>query len=65
MTWILVAIGLVGVVANIYHKRWCFHIWAFTNGAWMVIDFQYGIYSQSALFAIYLAFSLWGIFKWK
>jgi ABC-type amino acid transport system permease subunit len=64
-TWAITIASLIGVVANIYHKRWCFHIWFFTNSAWAIIDFYRGIPAQGVLFTIYTALAIWGIFKWK
>jgi hypothetical protein len=62
---ILVSIAsLVGVVANIYHKKWCFIIWTFTNAIWCVYDFFLGAYEQSLLFLVYFALALWGLYKW-
>jgi hypothetical protein len=65
MTWALTILSLIGVVANIYKRRWCFHVWAFTNIAWAAVDFSYGIYSQAALQMIYFGLAIWGIIKWK
>ena len=33
-TWGIAALSLVGTVANIKKRKWCFVIWLFTNGAW-------------------------------
>ncbi len=63
--WPLVIGSLIGVVLNIKHDRRCFWIWAVTNAAWCVIDFQYEIYSQSALNAVYFALAIWGIVEWR
>jgi nicotinamide riboside transporter PnuC len=56
--------SIVGVVLNIYKHPSCFAIWAVTNLAWAVIDFQAGLYAQSALFAVYLGLAVWGLYKW-
>jgi len=63
--WIVTTLSIVGVVANIYKKQWCFYIWTVTNFAWMVIDYQAGIVSQSALHLIYFGLAIWGIIKWR
>jgi len=65
MTWIITIFSLIGVVLNIYKNKYCFIIWAFTNFAWMIIDYIYGLYAQSALFLIYFILALWGLYKWK
>lgn len=63
---ILITISsLIGTIANIYKKSWCFIIWLFTNVTWCVYDFSKGIYSQSILFFMYTCISVWGIYKWK
>ena len=64
MTWIITALSIVGVIANIYKRSWCFIIWAFTNAAWAVIDFHHGLYAQSALFTVYFALAIFGLYKW-
>jgi len=57
--------SLVGVVANIYQKQYCFIIWAFTNFTWMIVDWRAGLPEQSALFAIYFLLAIWGLYKWR
>jgi nicotinamide riboside transporter PnuC len=64
MTWIITLLSIIGVVLNIYKNKYCFVIWAVTNFAWMVIDFQIGLYSQSFLFAVYFVLALFGLYKW-
>ncbi len=65
MTWILTLLSLIGVIANIYKKKWCFIIWMFTNLAWCIIDFHYKIYAQSALFFVYFILAITGLIKWS
>jgi len=38
--YLITLLSLIGVVANIYKKRWCFYIWAFTNFTWAVYDWR-------------------------
>ncbi len=64
-TWQLTVCSLIGVIANIYKRRWCFYIWAYTNLAWAIIDFHYEIYAQAALQATYFILAVWGLLKWK
>lgn len=64
-TWALTAASLIGVIANIKKRRECFYIWAATNSLWMVVDFSAGLYSQSALFGVYVILAFWGIYEWK
>jgi len=65
MIWLLTALSLIGVVLNIYKKKACFIIWAFTNFTWMIIDFAKGIPEQGVLFAIYFILAIWGLVKWN
>lgn len=64
MTWILTVFSIIGVILNIYKKKYCFMIWAMTNFAWMVIDYRAGLYSQSLLFAVYFMLAIYGLWKW-
>lgn len=65
MTWALTALSLLGVVLNIEKRKVCFAIWAFTNAAWAVVDYQAGLYSQAALFAVYFVLAVWGLWEWN
>lgn len=62
--WIMAIASIVGVVANIYKKEWCFVLWIFTNGFWCIYDLQCGLYHQSALFLLYFILAFWGLIKW-
>jgi nicotinamide riboside transporter PnuC len=63
---ILITIAsIIGTVANIYKKRWCFVIWLFTNGFWCIYDLTIGAYSQAILFAIYFGLAIHGLIKWR
>ena len=63
-TWQLTVVSIIGVVANIYHKRWCFFLWMYTNFAWAMVDLYYGIYAQSILFGVYFSLAIVGALKW-
>ena len=65
LMWIVTAASLVGVVANIKKKTWCFGIWFFTNSIWMIYDYTLGAFAQSALFAVYVMLAIWGIYEWR
>jgi nicotinamide riboside transporter PnuC len=65
VTWLLTLLSLVGTVLNIRQHRACFIIWAATNISWAVVDWQKQLYAQSALFAVYFGFSIWGIIAWR
>lgn len=64
-TWLITIAAIIGTVANIYKKQWCFIIWLVTNFLWMAIDAAAGLYSQAALFAVYLLLSVWGLYQWS
>ena len=51
-TWVLTIASIVGVVLNIKKHRLCFLIWAITNFMWAIVDYQAGLYAQSALFLL-------------
>ena len=63
-TIIITAMSIVGVILNIYKSKICFLIWIFTNFAWMIIDFQAKLYSQSFLFLVYFLLAIYGLVKW-
>jgi hypothetical protein len=64
-TWLITAGAIGGTVANIYKKQWCFIVWLGTNSAWMIYDFNKGLYSQSFLFAVYVLLAVWGLIQWR
>jgi len=64
-TWILVILGIIGVILNNHKRIECFYIWALTSACWCVIDWYYGIYSQAVLFAIYFVLAVHGWYKWR
>lgn len=64
-TWLITIASIIGTIANIYHKRWCFWIWLFTNSIWMIVDLRAGLYAQAFLFSVYVALAVWGLCKWK
>jgi len=64
-TWILVVLGIIGVVLNNHKRIECFYIWAFTSACWCIIDWYHGIYSQAVLFAIYFILAIHGWYKWR
>ncbi|MHB8110527.1 MAG: nicotinamide mononucleotide transporter [Syntrophorhabdaceae bacterium] len=63
-TWLLVASGIVGVLLNNYRRKECFIIWGIGNITWAVVDWRYGLYSQSVLMGIYFLLAIHGWYKW-
>jgi len=64
-TWLITVASIIGVIANIKKKRWCFYVWAVTNSLWMIVDFAHGLYAQAFLFLVYVLLAIWGIIEWK
>jgi hypothetical protein len=64
-TYIVTVASLIGTVANIYKRRWCFVVWLSTNATWAVYDYSIHQYPQAILFAVYFALSILGLIKWK
>lgn len=63
--WFLTIASVVGTVLNVKKMKVCFVIWLVTNVGWCVIDWVVGLYAQSAMFAIYVGLSVWGIVEWR
>ena len=64
-TWGIAALSLVGTVANIKMRKWCFVIWLFTNGAWCLYSIITKQYSRGLLDFIYLLFAIYGLKEWS
>ena len=65
LMWIITAAAVVGVVANIYKKPWCFAIWMCTNASWATYDFSIEAHAQEgSLFVVYFGLAAWGFIKW-
>jgi nicotinamide riboside transporter PnuC len=64
-TWFITLASVIGTVANVYQKRWCFFVWLCTNSLWMIIDFRIGLYAQAALFCVYVLLAVWGLIQWR
>jgi len=62
--WIVTALSLIGTVANVHKKRWCFGVWIFTNAAWTLYDIHKIAYPQAFLQFTYLCISIYGLVKW-
>ena len=63
--WIVTAVCLGGTVLNVKKVRWCFHLWALGNIAWLAIDLGNGIYSRAFLDLVQLALAIWGAVEWR
>lgn len=63
--WLLVPIGIIGVILNNHRRIECFYLWGVTSLAWAFIDYQKGIYPQAVLFLIYFGLAIHGYVSWK
>ena len=64
-TWAITVASLIGVVANIKKKRWCFGVWLVTNALWAIVDFANGLPAQGWLFVVYTGLAIWGLREWR
>ena len=62
--WLVTGASIVGTVANVHHKRWCFWVWAATNALWCMYDIAKTAYPQAALMAVYFGLSVYGLRTW-
>ena len=65
LMWIVTFASIVGTMLNIRKMRACFFIWLVTNSLWMIYDIWINNYPQAALFAVYVALAVWGIYSWR
>ncbi len=63
--YIIMAVSLVGSIANIYKKTWCYILWLFTNFAWIIYNYIIGSPSQMVLNIVYLGMTTWGLIEWR
>ncbi|MGN0880103.1 MAG: hypothetical protein ACI4WT_11730 [Oligosphaeraceae bacterium] len=59
------AVCLAGTALNVRKVRWCFHLWALGNIAWLVIDLGGRQHSRAFLDLVQLALALWGAVEWR
>lgn len=65
ITWFVTFVSIIGTFLNVKRSKAGFIVWTFTNGFWAAYDYYLGAYAQSALFTVYMAFSLWGWWEWR
>ena len=63
--WLVTAVCLAGTVLNVKKVRWCFHLWAVGNIAWLTIDIHNRLYSRALLDLVQLALAIWGAVEWR
>jgi len=63
--WGVTVCSIVGTVANIYGRRWCFVVWMITNLLWAEYDMYKAAYPQAVLMVFYAILAAWGYKKWE
>ena len=63
--WLVTATCLAGTVLNVKKVRWCFHLWAVGNIAWLATNLQNRLYSRASLDLVQLALAVWGAVEWR
>jgi 4-hydroxybenzoate polyprenyltransferase len=64
LMWLVTLASLIGTVANVRRRRWCFIIWGATNALWTIYDAALGAWPQAALMACYFGLAIWGWVSW-
>jgi uncharacterized membrane protein len=64
INWILVGIGLVGTITNIFKIKWCFVVWGISNIGFIAVNYYNEIYSMAFFFFINFLSCAWGLYKW-
>lgn len=65
ITWIISFLALMGTILNANRNKYGFILWFVTNLFWVFVDFQSGLYAQSALFLAYTLLAIKGIVTWS
>ena len=65
IAWLVTAVCLAGTVLNVKRVRWCFHLWAVGNVAWLAVDVHNRLYSRALLDLVQLALAVWGAVEWR
>lgn len=64
-TWTMACFSVAGAFLNSRQNKYGFLIWGVCNIFWLLIDFAYGIYAQSALYFVFLGLNVYGWNQWK
>ena len=63
-SWILTALSIIGALRNAQEKIDGFYIWIVANIGWIIYDVITNQPAQIALFAVYTAISIFGVYQW-
>ena len=64
-TWAIAVASIIGTIANVCKKKWCFYVWFGTNSFWCIYDLCLGLYSQSLIYFVYVILAVWGLISWQ
>lgn len=64
LLWSSVVLGVLGAIANIYKKWWCFILWTLSNLILIEHNYHREELSQAALFVVYQVLCIIGLITW-
>lgn len=64
LSWGMSIIALLGTILNAERNKIGFYFWFISNIYMTIVDFQAGLYAQSALFLVYTILAIRGMFVW-
>lgn len=65
LSWACVAASLAGTLLVTRRRPEGFYLWSVSNAGWIAINWHAGQTAQAALFAAYLALSIYGMWEWR
>lgn len=65
LSWVLVALSLLGNVFVIKKNVLGQWLWALSNTGWITYNLVIGAYAPAFLFTIYFIMCVWGIIAWS
>ena len=65
MSWILVALSLLGNVGVVYARRWGWGLWIVANAGWVLHHGLHADWASVSLFSAYFGLAVWGYVKCK
>ena len=63
--WMIILIGMIGTILNIYKNRLCFILWSVCNVGLFLINFKNKDYPQAIYFLFCLGTTIWGLWEWS
>ena len=65
ISWITMAICLLGTILNVKKLNFCFYLWLLGNVLWLCIDIHNGLWSRAILYIVQGVLAVWGIIEWR